>query len=246
MDLRALLFKSPKPAHQFHDNSSLRWLSSNRPNSFSTKYKIETFIIEAVDKNKPWRQCEYSWFSNNFIRDGIHGFRHVCRVAIHSIALALKIEPRISNDKIGAIMLAALLHDCRRKNDNADPNHGVRAAKWLNKDNTILPQYIQPLSEAIQFAISVHNDSYDKIVSQSDYGKFKFFVDILKTADALDRYRFPREDWWINSKFITLLPCVENMTFAYDLMLESEILYLKTKDNQRSIAEIWEKLKRKN
>lgn len=242
MSLRSLLLQTSKPTHQFHDELSLRWISDNRPTSISKKYKIEGFFVKKIEKNQPWKKCADDWFSSHLIRDGIHGFRHVCRVAIYVILLALQNKPDISDEEIEALIFAALLHDCRRENDNADSHHGVRSAEWLYKNSSILPQRLQSFSRAIRFAISVHNDSYDQIINRPNYKKFKFFVDVLKTADALDRYRFPREDWWIDTKFITLFPRIEDMTFAYDLILESEVLFLQTKNNKLSIKDALEKL----
>lgn len=242
MDLRSLLLKTPKPTHQLHDKSSLRWISDNRPKYLFKEYKFEDIFVRKIQKNQPWNECNDGWFTGTLIKEGIHGFRHVCRVAVHTTLLALQNKPNISDKEIEALMFVALLHDCRRKNDNEDSRHGTRAAEWLYKRNGVLPKRLQPFSGAIRFAISAHNDSYDQIIKRPNYKKFKFFVDVLKTADALDRYRFPIEDWWINTRFIALLPRIENMAFAFDLMLESEDLFLQTKNSRLAIKDALEKL----
>lgn len=242
MDLRSLLLRAPKPAHQFHDESSLVWILDNRPKYLPKEYEIEDNIIKKIKRGQPWNECNDDWFTETLIKDGIHGFRHVCRVAVHTISLALQNKPNISDKEIEALMFAALLHDCRRKNDNEDLRHGTRAAEWLYKRNGVLPKHLQPFSKAIRFAISVHNDSYDKIIRRPNYKKYKFFVDVLKTADALDRYRFPIDGWWINTKFIMLTPRIKDMALAYDLMLKSEALFLQTRNNRLSIKYALEKL----
>ncbi|OGZ63890.1 MAG: hypothetical protein A3A98_01220 [Candidatus Staskawiczbacteria bacterium RIFCSPLOWO2_01_FULL_40_39] len=246
MNLREQLLNSPKPPHQFHDADSIEWLSLNRPEFLPKIYKLKQSFVEIVERKKPWERCNNDWFTNKLIRDGIHGFRHVCRVAIYSISLALQARPEISEQEIEALIFAALLHDCRRVNDNADFRHGVRAKEWLGKNNHILPKKLQPLYKAIHFAIAVHNDQYDQIIRKVNYQKFKFFVDILKTADALDRYRFPREDWWLKNEFVVLIPNQQNMAFAYDLVLGCERLFLQTKDNQGSVERAWKKLNQDN
>ncbi|OGZ37927.1 MAG: hypothetical protein A3A94_03210 [Candidatus Portnoybacteria bacterium RIFCSPLOWO2_01_FULL_43_11] len=243
MNLRSSLIQSKKPAHQFHDAASLKWIASHRPKNLLNNYTVDVDTIRIIRNLKPWKRCENSWFINNLIKDGIHGFRHVSRVAIHAVFLAIEHYNEISENEIKALMFAALLHDCRRKNDNADPRHGLRAADWLEKKPEIFPKKLHLLSPAIHFAISVHNDPYERIFTYSLYKKFKPFVDILKTADALDRYRFPRSDWWFSSKFITLCPGIKNLSLAFDLVIKSETLFLDTKDNIKSITEALKLLK---
>ena len=56
-------------------------------------------------------------------RDGIHGHAHWRRVAENGLFVAHRegADPH-------AVLLFAILHDCRRENDNHDPEHGPRAA----------------------------------------------------------------------------------------------------------------------
>ena len=242
MDLRTSLLGREKPEHQFHDSVSLQWIDSHRPKELLDEYEIDSQVIPFISDFKPWKQCRDSWFLDHLIRDGIHGFRHVCRVAIYSLSLAVRYYPDISDDEINAMMFAGLLHDCRRKNDNADSQHGMRAAMWLDENSQILPKKLHLLSPAVCFAMSVHSDSYEDISARSEYGKFGKYVDILKTADALDRYRFPRSDWWLSPEFLRLRPSIKDMSFAFDFMAISENLFLSCKDNQESIAGAWKQL----
>ena len=239
MDLRTSLLGREKPKHQFHDSVSLRWINDHRPKELPDEYEIDPQVIRFINDFKPWEQCRDSWFLNHLIRDGIHGFRHVCRVAIHSVCLAVRYYPDISHNEINAMMFAGLLHDCRRKNDNADPRHGVRAAMWLDKNPQILPGNLSSLFAGIRFAISVHSDSYKNISARSEYKKFGTYVDTLKTADALDRYRFPRSDWWPSPEFLHLQPSIKDMSFAFDLMMISENLFLSSKDNLGLMGNTW-------
>ncbi|MEX0918405.1 MAG: hypothetical protein WDZ85_00320 [Candidatus Paceibacterota bacterium] len=242
MNLRQELLNKNKPRHQFHDSESLAWLAYNRPNYLLNQYQFERLLLKTIDREKPWVKCEDCWFTSDLIKDGIHGFRHVCRVAIYSILIALREKPTISREEINVLVYIALLHDCRRKNDNTDPRHGIRAVRWLYKNRYLIPKDLTSFYQAIKFSIEVHNDNYSKIVENKNYKKFKFFVDILKTADALDRYRFPRTDWWICDKFIVLAPDQREMAFAYDFVLESESLFVFNKNNRVSIEQSWKKL----
>jgi len=239
MNLRAALLGKEKPRHQFYDEGSLKWLLSHRPKNLLGSYRINPRLLDVVDSLRPWEKCDERWFSSHLTRDGIHGFRHACRVSIHALSLALIYRKSISKDELEAIMFTGILHDCRRKNDNADLRHGVRTAEWLAKHSDVLPMRVLSFLPAMKFAISVHNDSYDDIQKRKNYRKFKFFVDIIKAADALDRYRFPRSDWWFSQHFIVLPVSIKEMSFAFDLAAISELLFFITKNNSKSIVYTW-------
>jgi len=138
-------------------------------------------------------------------------------------------------------MWAGLLHDCRRKNDNADPRHGLRAGEWL-KGRKVLPRGVNHFESAIRFAISVHADPYDKIVALPRYEGFRELTDILKTADALDRFRFPRSDWWFDPRFIRLPANPAVLGFAFDLALLSERAFLEGAGNPGAVLAAWREL----
>ena len=59
-------------------------------------------------------------------RDGIHGHAHWRRVAENGLFVAQRegADPH-------AVLLFAILHDCRRQNDGHDPGHGPRAGQRL-------------------------------------------------------------------------------------------------------------------
>lgn len=242
---RKELLEKEKPKHQFHDKMSLKWITNNKFSDLKGIYKINSKFICEIERVKPWEIIDVSWFSNGLVRDGIHGFRHACRVAVHAVSLAINNYHSVSKKELESLVFAGLLHDCQRKNDNADFNHGKRTAVWLSKNKNIVPDYLDKFFLAIQFSISVHNDPYEQIVTHPAYKKFKFFVDILKTADALDRYRFPRSDWWISSEFISLQPSIQDMSFAFDLALKSEELFFEIKNNLKSVYMAWQYLKQK-
>ena len=243
MELRTALFQSKKPHHQFYDEGSLKWLFSHKPKNLLRSYKINSTLLGIVDSLRPWEKCNDGWFLNHLIRDGIHGFRHACRVSIHALSFALTYKKSISEDELKAIMFTGILHDCRRKNDNADLRHGVRTAEWLVEHSDAFPMRVLSFFPAIKFAISVHNDSYDSIKKRKNYKRFKFFVDIIKTADALDRYRFPRSDWWFSQHFVVLPVSVKEMSFAFDLAAISELMFFITRNNNKSIYWAWNFLK---
>lgn len=240
MNLYKSLLQQKKPTHQFFDKPSLKWLFSHRPKNLLQSYEIDPIFRRAIERLRPWEKCKDYWFSSQLVKDGIHGFRHACRVSIHAISFAIDNNVNVSENELEAIMFAGLLHDCRRKNDNADPMHGIRSANWLANHSTILPKSVSSFLSAIKFAIYVHNDLYDDIERKNSYKKFKFFVDILKAADAIDRYRFPRDDWWFSQRFVVLPVSIEKLSFAFDMALLSELFYFKTKNNKESIRRAWD------
>ena len=84
-NLRVALLSANKPRHQFYDWDSLKWLFSHKPKKLLKKYKINSKLLDTVDSLRPWEKCDDKWFSNGLTKDGIHGFRHVCRVSIHAL-----------------------------------------------------------------------------------------------------------------------------------------------------------------
>lgn len=244
MNLHTYLLEPRKPTHQFHDTTSIHWLETHRPNILPREYYVSSKTIQVIREKKPWEWYKDSWFLHSLVRDGIHGFRHGCRVSIHAVSLAID-NYDMTGDEIDALILAGLLHDCRRKNDNADMRHGIRAAAWLQKKQNVIPKHLQVFIPAIRFAIAVHNDSYNDIFLRLSYKRFKSFVDILKTADGLDRYRFPRSDWWFSPNFVSLIPNLRNMAFAFDLAFQTESFYVDTKNNIQSMVMAWNKFYKK-
>lgn len=60
-------------------------------------------------------------------------------------------------------------------------------------------------------------------------------IDVLKTADALDRYRLPKLKWWIDDAQIKIVPSDDFKAFSFDLIIASERRFLKGEDNANSI-----------
>ena len=88
-NLRAALLSADKPRHQFYDLGSLKWLFSHKPKKLLKKYKLNLKFLNIVDSLHPWEKCDDKWFLNRLTKDGIHGFRHACRVSIHALFFAL-------------------------------------------------------------------------------------------------------------------------------------------------------------
>lgn len=237
------LTKPKKPKRQFLDIQSVEWLKIHRPidiPSFLVHEKQKEFV-SLVQSLRPWEAIEESLFLNSQQANGMHGIRHALRVSIFSMYLGLKFTK--DDTDIHKFMYAGLLHDCKRRNDNSDPQHGTRAKLWLRKKfKEILPKLLFDHVHEISTAIGLHNTEYQSFLKNSEYLRYQLTTDILKTADALDRYRFPKVSWWINNNFLKITPPSDLKSFAFDLIVESEKLFLKKTSSNRSIEKAWKAL----
>lgn len=69
---------------------------------------------------------------SEFVLDwyGIHGVSHWARVRINGLKLA-----ELTGAKVKIVELFAFLHDSKRKNENRDKDHGLRAAEFAYQIN---------------------------------------------------------------------------------------------------------------
>jgi uncharacterized protein len=78
---------------------------------------------------------------------GIHGISHWGRVLENGTRLA-----ELTGANIRVVQLFALFHDCRRINDDTDPDHGVRGASLAGEVNgklfTFSPEELALLQDA--------------------------------------------------------------------------------------------------
>lgn len=214
---REQLLEKIKPAHQKNDEFSLQWLKQNLPNI--TKYNVDKYkeIIDLVDKIKPWEKFNNEFYVNPLVCECIHGRNHAIRVAIYCLVLNEIHQYGINPD---VLIYMGLFHDCSRVDDNKDEGHGERSAQILK---TYLLNGLRVNNhDRILYSISVHEKNYPQIEQDNEYKSSEVYVNILKTADALDRYRFPRDDWWIDNKFLKLYPDDLSKKIAVDLVLRSE------------------------
>lgn len=60
-------------------------------------------------------------------------------------------------------------------------------------------------------------------------------TDLLKTADALDRYRMPRQRWWPRDEFLRVIPPPWLHRVAFDLVVETEMARLDGQDGVTAV-----------
>jgi len=73
---------------------------------------------------------EPEWWADD--PTGIHGIGHTTRVLIWADRVAAGLEANTIAVDRAVVRWAAVLHDCRRHDDGADPAHGARAARWFD------------------------------------------------------------------------------------------------------------------
>ena len=92
--------------------------------------------------------------------------------------------------------------------------------------------------ENVLKAITYHEEDYENIPHKD---RNDDFVNLLKAADALDRYRLPKMSWWINDKFLTIKPKPEEKNFAFNMVTFTEKELLEKKSYREIIIKYIEK-----
>lgn len=224
------------PRHQYMDRETWTWIAANRP-AFVTAPAGDPLQLEI-----PFDRVAVpaTWHQAPATVDSIHGTRHLMRTAVNAVLLAahLGLPPETRT----AALIAGAIHDCRRQHDQDDPGHGARAADWfLGHQNAVTDYFGQPLDgawpERIATAVALHDIAYEQFgdAQQRQYEGAGPVVDVLKSADALDRYRQPKLKWWPNEDRLRIAPPVWLKSFAYWLVLRSEANHLAGLPSDQSV-----------
>jgi len=218
------------------DQETWTWIATNRPalaaapsgDPLPLEIPVDPVAIPAT------------WHLEPATVDSIHGTRHLMRTAANAALLAthLGLPPEARN----AAVVAAAIHDCRRIHDQDDPGHGARAAEWfLGHLNAVTDHFDLRLDgvwpECIATAMALHDIAYEQFgdAQQRQYESAGPIVDVLKTADALDRYRLPKLKWWPRDDRLRMPPPAWLKSFAYRLVLRSEANHLAGFPSDRSV-----------
>lgn len=236
MSLVKLAQQKKLPDYQYMDNETLNWIIENNPKFNSkNKYRMNIDKIEDFKKYIPPK----NWFLDLKKQETIHGVRHLLRITIYADILRVESKGEIKKQNL---IISAMLHDIQRLNDKDDYGHGERSAKWFLDNIIEIEKCFKAVfndsdKKEIYYAIYYHNLPYKIISSENNYKKHKNIVDIIKTSDALDRYSQPKLKWWIDDKYLVLIPPDEIKEFAYNLVAQSEKLYLAGLSNVESVFE---------
>lgn len=147
--------------------------------STSDAQTIETFIEATVLKMPASRLS-------------LHGARHWARVERNAVFLS-------QQSGISSLVprLFAWTHDCQRRGDGPDTEHGPRAAEWLKENRRLLPAISDEDLESLIFAcrchtVEIHTDS--------------IVAGICWDADRLDLHRLSRRPL---PRFLNSLSAIE-------------------------------------
>lgn len=229
------------------DLKTVDWLQKNKP-SFkidpSIKFNLKSNIAKFI-KNISKYIPPPEWFFVSKEIDTIHGMRHILRVIFFTQVLLSLRDQEKSQDKPNLLrnsLIASSLHDLRRRNDLPDINHSNRAAKWFATytsffENQFEIQLTEEDVDEIYYTIYFHNKPYKDVrFSRTEqFKKYKTTIDILKTADALDRYRLPNISFWIKDKHLSIIPSENLRQVAFELLISSESNFIKGFSNVESV-----------
>ncbi|WP_084700189.1 hypothetical protein [Streptacidiphilus anmyonensis] len=226
------------PYHQFTDVATVEWIKANRPDfppawppplRPTTKALVERAAI-------PTR-----WLAEPKLADSIHGHRHGLRTAVLAALLA---DWRGWDERMTATaVIAAAVHDCQRHHDRDDQGHGARAAVWLAANAELVWSHfgLSPHTRRVvqaATAVRLHEVPYDAFsaVDQVDYARASRVCDLVKVADALDRYRLPKLSWWPDGQFVREPAFEQLKPLAYDLVVTSEAAFLAGASSAEAVA----------
>lgn len=245
MSLVSLAEQGNLPQFQFIDKDTLCWIRKNKP-SFQP-VSIGKRFLPLIKSDTLRFTPSRLWFLRKEGIDSIHGIRHTMRV-IANLSYLLQENKIIDQLLMRKVFIAASLHDLRRKNDKGDQGHAKRAADWFSSNTKEILRFFKvglgkKDVKDVTNAILLHESPYSQFRGQCTYKASREVVDLLKSADALDRYRLPKLKWWIDDNYLALIPSDKAKKFAYTLVLSSESLFLKTNESIKSILMTFDKVK---
>ncbi len=122
------------------------------------------------------------WFAHKPY--GIHGMHHVTRVLVWADQIAQWMMEQGDDVDVAVVRWAAIVHDVGRWNDGRDPEHGTRAAQWVeDKRGTLLSPLSDTQLQKLQYCCTWHVPRDELIPEKTNE------LICLKDADGLDRVR---------------------------------------------------------
>jgi len=161
-----------------------------------------------------------SWFLRQKHINSIHGIRHILRVILYSNILAYTEKGYKVN--ISDTLICAAVHDLRRTSDKGDSGHGDRAARWFKSNLDKFSESDMSNLEDILYVIKNHETPPELLNSESGIYKDKLLT-ILRNADAVDRYRLPKEKWWAKKEYLQLSKAIKLLEFAKYFVYATEL-----------------------
>jgi len=213
---------------QYMDKETLNWIYNNSIKDINSRTNYNAKNYKKFIPN-------IKWFPSNNKINSIHGLRHLIRVSIFCEIIKHNYWWIFLMLNLKNVLTAATLHDIRRLDDRDDIGHGQRSADWFLKNIKVVQEqfnvyYNKRDKETIYNAIFYHEIPYNAI-DRNIYKKNKRIINIIKTADALDRYRLPKLKWRINDDYLNFKPSQKLKFFAYKLVYQTEKMFLEKSNN---------------
>lgn len=180
MWLPELLAERCYPKHQYIDIDTISWYENHWYNNTEV-FSWKPIEYESIKDFIPLK----SYYLYYKLYNSIHWIRHTLRVIIISSIIANHLV--LNNIDKNNLLMAAGVHDTWRINDNADPNHSQRSANIFKKIRRKI--YICNIHyKSIYNAVFYHNRKHPV-----ELNKVYPSILLLKAADGLERFRFPKE-----------------------------------------------------
>ncbi|MFK0221602.1 hypothetical protein ACIQWN_25845 [Streptomyces vinaceus] len=216
------------PHHQYTDPATVRWIAANRPVlTDGPPPRLRATSQRLLSRST----IPSGWLAEERCLDSLHGIRHSMRTA--ALAALLAEAAGLSEDDTATLVLAAAVHDCRRLHDKDDRGHGARAAIWLTDNADTVWSHFGLVATpsrimAAATAVRLHDLPYDAFSEddQADHARAEAVCDLLKAADALDRYRLPKLRWWPDPAQVRSEAFSGLRTTAFELVVRSETAWL--------------------
>ncbi|WP_225846375.1 HD domain-containing protein [Streptomyces sp. HPF1205] len=216
------------PRHQYTDHATVRWIEANRPDF----PRHSTAGLSRASQRLLQRSATPTdWWAEAQVTDSLHGVRHAMRTAALSALLAE--DAGLRDEETADLVLAAALHDCRRLHDRDDRGHGNRAALWLTRNADAVWGHFGLTATPLRIdraatAVRLHDVPYPDFSpdDEADYARTGWVCDLLKAADALDRYRQPKLGWWPDAHQVRSDAFDRFRATAFDLVVRSETAHL--------------------
>ncbi|MGV9311169.1 hypothetical protein ACWDR0_03110 [Streptomyces sp. NPDC003691] len=262
------------PAHQYQDRPTLDWITAHRPPLRpAPRPELPPATRALILRSAP----PPDWYAEPRLADSLHGVRHAMRTA--ALAGVLAAANGLDAADTAAAVVAAAVHDCRRRHDRDDPGHGERAAHWLtDRAGEVwarfgLPRPAPPHTVLrAATAVRLHDVPYEAFdpggpgdlggpgggrggdpggerrtppapapapapppYNNAPYRAHRAVCDIVKAADALDRYRLPKLSWWPDGRRVRQPGFDGFRALAFDLVTLSERARLAGADSAAAV-----------
>jgi hypothetical protein len=230
------------PLHQYTDADTVKWIAAHRPDFPAGLQALRPNLSPAVRRCLTSAIMPARWFPAANRVDSLHGQRHGARTAVFAAVLADELG--LDEDTTASLVVAAAVHDCRRLHDKDDRDHGLRASNWLRAhcrhvyDHFALPVRREQVRRSAA-AVRLHNVPYSSFTDDDEtvYAEAATLTDLLKAADALDRYRLPKLKWWPNRHQLRLTPAPDVHAFAFGLVVATEWAFVNGEPNETAFVE---------